>query len=139
MYRGCLPFSDSHRLTLSGRYSYQQAQNVTNPESPYYKYQIAYIPEHTFSASAGYENPLVNLSVHTVGMSTRWANNEHYEGTSIKAFTDCGLTLWRTFRWGRSQVEGRLDLKNVFNTQYEIVLFYPMPGRSYQLSASFKI
>ena len=137
--RGCLPFSDSHCLTLSGSYSYQQAQNVTNPESPYYKYQIAYIPEHTFSASAGYENPLVNLSVHTVGMSTRWANNEHYEGTSIKAFTDCGLTLWRTFRWGRSQVEGRFDLKNVFNTQYEIVLFYPMPGRSYQLSASFKI
>lgn len=137
--RGSLPFSDSHRLTLSGCYSYQQAQNVTNPESPYYKNQIAYIPEHTFSASAGYENPLVNVSVHTVGMSMRWANNEHYEGTSVKAFADCGLTLWRTFRWGRYQVDGRLDVKNLFNTQYEIVLFYPMPGRSYQLSASFFI
>lgn len=127
-----------HRLTASANYSYQRVQNVTDKESQYYGNQIAYQPEHSFAASLGYENPWLNGSLHTMGMTSRWANNEHYPGTSIDGFADCGLTLWHTFRWGTSQLEARADVRNIFDRQYEIVYHYPMPGRNYQVSIHYK-
>ena len=132
-------FSDNKKLTVAANYSYQRAQNMISPESPHYKKQIAYMPEHTASASVGFEHPWVNTSLHAVAVSQRWANNEHYDGTDIDGYCDVGLTLWRQFRLGRNQLESRFDLKNIFNKQYEIVSRYPMPGRSYQISINYHI
>ncbi len=129
----------NHRLELSAIYSYQQAENRTNSESPYYGYQIAYIPKHSGSIALGWENPWVSLSLHGSGVSSRWANNNHYEGTQIDGYWDMGLTAYRTFSWGEQQLEARFDVKNLFDAQYEIVRLYPMPGRSWQVSVKYQL
>ena len=131
--------NDRHHILLTGNYSYQQAENRTNDQSPYYGNQIAYIPRHMGSVSVGWENPWVNLSLHGSGVSSRWANNQHYDDTRIDGYWDTGLTAWHTFHWGSQSLEARVDLKNIFDRQYEIVRFYPMPGRSWQLSVKYKI
>ena len=131
--------SESQSLQFSGNYSYQQAENRTNPLSPYYGHQIAYVPLHTGSVAIGWENPWVSLSLHGSGISSRWANNNHQPGTLVKGYWDTGLTAYHTFRWGTQQLEARIDVKNLFDTQYEIVQFYPMPGRSWQLSVKYQI
>ena len=131
--------TDGHRLSLSGSYSYQRVENRNNPEASTYGYQVAYMPRHQGSLALSYENPWLNLSLHGTAVSSRWPNNDHYEGTLIPGYTDCGLTLWRTFRLGRHQLAGRFDLKNLFDKQYEIVGRYPMPGRSYQVSISYQL
>lgn len=132
-------FSPRHVLSLSGNYSYQRVENRFNPASTNYKKQIAYMPKHTGSIALSFENPWVNLSVHGVGMSSRWPNNDHYEGTMIDGYMDVGLTAYRDFSIGVHQLEARFDLKNVFNEQYEIVYHYPMPGRSYQITINYKL
>ena len=126
-------------LQLSGGYSYQQAENKTNPASPFYGNQIAYMPKHSGSIALGWENPWLCLSLHGSGVSSRWANNQHYEGTEIAGYWDMGLTAYHTFVLGEQQVEARLDVKNIFNEQYEIVRFYPMPGRSWLLSVKYQL
>ena len=126
-------------LQISGSYCYQQAENKTNSSSPFYGYQIAYIPKHTGSLAIGWENPWVNLSLHGSGISSRWANNQHYEGTEIDGYWDTGLTVWRTFSWKGQSLEARFDLKNLFDQQYEIVRLYPMPGRSWQVSLKYQL
>lgn len=130
---------EGHSLQFSGSYSYQQAENRTNSESPYYGNQIAYIPKHSGSAAVGWDNPWANLSVHLTGVSSRWANNQHYEGTEIEGYWDIGLTVYRHFRWKDQCLEARMDVKNVLNKQYEIVRFYPMPGRSWQVSVKYQL
>lgn len=127
------------KLDLSGSYSYQRAENRTNSSSPFYKYQIAYIPEHSGSVALGWENPWLSLSLHGSGICRRWANNQHTEGSIIDGYWDMGLTAWHTFQWGHHKLEARFDLKNLFDKQYEIVHFYPMPGRSWQLSFKYLI
>lgn len=128
------------QLSASANYSYQRVRNVTDTASDYYGLQTAYQPEHTFAASVSYEHPWLNGSVHVMGMSSRWANNEHYTGTRIDGFADCGVTLWRRFRLsGCHRLEARLDVRNIFNRQYEIVYHYPMPGRNYQVTINYKI
>ena len=131
--------ADGHQLSLSGNYSYQRVENRNNPEASTYGYQVAYMPRHQGSLSLSYENPWLNLSLHGTSVSSRWPNNDHYEGTLIPGYTDCGLTCWRQFRFGCHRLEGRFDLKNLFDKQYEIVGRYPMPGRSYQVSISYQL
>ena len=133
------PIAKGHVVEFSGCYSFQQAENRTNEDSPYYGYQIAYIPKHTGSAAIGWENPWVNVSLHGSGISSRWANNQHYEGTEIAGYWEMGLTLYRSFRWKEQCWEARMDLKNMFNKQYEIVRYYPMPGRSWQVSLKYEL
>lgn len=131
-------FSPRYAVLVSGNYSYQRVENRFNPESPNYKKQIAYMPCHTASAALTFENPWVNVSLHGVGMTSRWPNNDHYEGTMIDGYTDIGMTAYRQFTWGRHQLEARFDLKNMFDKQYEIVYRYPMPRRSYQVTINYK-
>lgn len=133
------PIAKGHVVEFSGCYSFQQAENRTNEDSPYYGYQIAYIPKHTGSAAIGWENPWVNVSLHGSGISSRWANNQHYEGTEIAGYWEMGLTLYRNFRWKEQYWEARMDLKNMFDKQYEIVRYYPMPGRSWQVSLKYEL
>lgn len=128
-----------HQVMVTGNYSYQRAQNRTNPESPNYNKQIAYMPEHSWAAAVNYENPWVNVSIHGHGVTARWPNNDHYAGTMIDGYKEFGLTAYRAFSWGRHRLEGRVDVKNLFNEQYELVGHYPMPGRSWQLSILYKI
>lgn len=130
---------ERHNLELTGSYSYQQAENTTNPASPFYGNQIAYVPRHTGSIALGWENPWLSLSLHGSGISSRWANNQHYEGTKIDGYWDMGLTAYHTFFLGDQTVEARMDVKNLFNEQYEIVRFYPMPGRSWQFSVKYQL
>ncbi len=130
--------AEGHQVAVAGSYSYQRVEDRNNPDASTYGYQVAYMPRHQGSLSVSYENPWVNVSLHGTSVSSRWPNNNHYEGTLIAGYTDCGATLWRQFRWHRHQLEARFDLKNVFDKQYEIVANYPMPGRNYQISINYK-
>ena len=129
----------SHTLLLTANYSYQQAHNRTNPDSPYYGLQLAYTPEHQGAASLSWENPWADVVVHMHAMSDRWASNEHYDGTAVAGYAEWGVTLQRRLRWREQRMDLRFDLKNISDRQYEIVGHYPMPGRSYQLSLSYHI
>jgi len=129
--------SSEHKLLLAGNYTFQKVQNKTNPSSEYYGYQIAYTPEHTGSLTLSWENPWVNLSFKGMRVSSRWANNEHYQTTMIDGYTECGVTAYRDFHYKNNNFHLRFDIKNLFNEQYEIVRFYPMPSRSWTLTMKY--
>ena len=128
-----------HTLTATAAYSLSQAQNRTNPQSPYYGNQIAYMPKHTGSGSIGWENPWLCVALSGHGQSSRWTNNEHLDGTLIDGYAEVGLTLWRQVKLGRSSIDARLDVKNLLDKQYEIVGSYPMPGRSWQITLNYNL
>ena len=126
-----------HTLTAAANYSLQSATNRTNPESPYYGTQIAYMPLHSGAASIGWENPWANIAISGHGVSERWANNEHLDGTKMEGYAELGVSLWRKFKIRETAMEVRADIKNLTDRQYEIVGSYPMPGRSW--SATVKV
>ena len=130
--------SPRHVLTCSGYYSYQRAQNRSNPSSPYYNMQIAYTPEHSASFALAWENPWVNIASHLTAVSERWSTNSHLEGTRVDGYYELGASASRRFSLWRGMLELRFDLKNLTDRQYEIVGSYPMPGRSYQFSFNYK-
>ena len=123
-------------ISLSGNYTYNKCENRTSKTSEYYHNQLAYMPVHSGSVSLSYENPLVNLSIHGTGMTMRWANNEHYNGNSIPGYIEAGLSMYKTIDIG-GKLTLRGDILNIFNKQYNIIYMYPMPGRSFTMSATY--
>ncbi|MCH5311301.1 MAG: TonB-dependent receptor [Prevotella sp.] len=131
-------FNDKHTLIANGNYTMQKVENDTDGDDNKGK-QIAYTPKHSGGFSIAWENPWVNISANGIFATSRWANNEHYQGTMLKGYTDFGVTAYRKIALGKGGFDLRLDIKNIFNRQYEIVRFYPMPGRSWQMTIKYKI
>ncbi len=129
-----------HRLILSGNYSYQRAQPRTNRESSEWNKQVAYTPKHSGAASLAWENPWVNVSAHATGVSDRYTTNNNLPATRFAGYVEAGFTAWRQFALpGRKTLELRADLINAFDKQYCVVARYPMPGRSWMVTACFRI
>ena len=131
--------NQKHSLIFAGNYTLQKVQDRTDgPSSPYYNLQVAYTPVYSGSASLAWENPWVNFSANAVMVSSRWPNNEHYQGTMLPGYTTIGLTAYRSFNVWKHDLYLRFDIKNLFNEQYEIVGNYPMPGRSWHFTIRYK-
>lgn len=125
-----------HSLLLSANYSWQRGADRTRRESQSFGKQPAYMPQHALTASLAYENPWVNLSAAVTAVSERWSTNEHVAGTRLAPYHEWSFGLYRQFDLGECRLLLRADLRNAFDRQYEVVRRYPMPGRSYRLSAS---
>ena len=131
-------FSPMQSVSINTNYSLQRVANMTNKESLSYKNQIAYTPLHSGSVTLCWQNPWVNMSFTGEGMSDRWATNEHAAGTKLDRFMEFSFSAYRQFSIGRSQVVARVSMLNIFDKQYDIVTHYPMPGRSWKISLTFK-
>lgn len=128
-----------HRLLLAVNYTLQKVRDRTGDKSSkYYDYQVAYTPEYSGGASLAWENPWLNISANTVMVASRWPNNEHYQGTMLPGYSTIGLTAYRNINIRNFDLHLRFDLKNLLNTQYEIVGNYPMPGRSWMATIRIK-
>ena len=140
----------NHKLLLAGNYSLQRVLNHTNSESKYYDTQIAYTPLHSGSITMAWQNPWCNLSLTGDGMSKRWSTNEHNDDTDLSGFMEWGATVYKDLRLseilnlrssekpGNPEIRVKLSVLNIFDHQYEIVSRYPMPGRSWRLSISYR-
>lgn len=132
-------FTDRLKLSFSGSYTWQRCENKTNSESQYYGNQIAYTPEHTFSAALGVEHPWLSVAANAYGVSRRYTTNEHYDGTCVSGYAEFGLSVYRHFRLWRGLLGARIDIKNLLDKQYFVVAKYPMPGRSWQITLNYKL
>ncbi len=119
--------SAGQSIDFAAAYTYQRIANRTTPDSPHYGKQIPYQPLNQGSASVGWINPWVCLSLHGQASGGRWATSNHYQGTRIGGYVDMALTAYRNFKIKNTRMQLRADIENLLNHQYEIVANYPMP------------
>ena len=126
-------------LGLIANYSWQRAENRINRLSPYYHHQIAYVPEHSACVTALWQNPWVNVSVTSDGMTERWTTNEHHTGTRLAGFVEMDLNAYRSFSLRKILLTVKGSILNLLDKQYEMVAHYPLPGRSWRISFELTI
>ncbi len=119
------------KVNFTVRYSYQSAIDKT-PDSAGYGRQIPYVARHTAAAIADidYKGWKANLNY-----NLRSGRNDTYG--ELPAWDTFDMTFSRTFGI-RSDGERPLcsftlllKAANIFNERYEIVRWYPLPGRSF--------
>jgi outer membrane cobalamin receptor len=127
--------------TLNSRinYTYQKAQNFTNPESNYYGDQIPYIPVNSgsFILGGSYRSWDFNYSFIYTGERYNASANipENYE----KPWYTSDISISKTFLWKHNEIKLAAEVNNLFNQQYEVVQCYPMPGTNFYFTVSIKI
>lgn len=65
------------KLIMSGSYTWQQAIDLTDPDSKSYKDQLPYTPEHSGNVSAIIETPWLNVGYSIVGVSKRYCLSQN--------------------------------------------------------------
>ena len=125
--------ANGHALEAQGHYSYMNAEDRSSRGASTYGKQIAYTPEHNYSAAFTWRNPWVNISLTAYGVSKRWATNEHTAGTNLGGYSELGTSLFREFQLkGRQRLTASLSVSNLLNKQYEVITAYPMPGTGWR-------
>lgn len=125
------------RCYLTGSYNFMQAEDVTDPDSKTWRNQIVYTPRHSGSGSFTLETPWANLSYNVTFASERYTLAQNLPSYRIEPYSDHGLSLSREFRFKRHRLRVQADALNLSGKNYEIIRFYPMPGRNYKISINY--
>ncbi len=129
------------RINLSGNYTYQRALDVTDPDSnkdkSTYKHQIAYTPRVSASGQAGIETPWINMSYSFLYSGKRYTVGQNIAANRLDSYSDHSISASRDFQIRKVTSSLSVEVLNLMDKNYEIVRYFPMPGRS--VRATLKI
>lgn len=135
-----MTFREGYRLLLTGNYNFMQAEDITDRKGKLWRHQIAYTPRHTATGSMTLSTPWVDLTYNVMSVSKRYSLSQNLKANRIEPYTDHGLSLSRVFRLTRRQsVRLQVDALNLGGKNYEVVRFYPMPGRNYKATVTYNL
>ncbi len=135
-----LDLGKGFRMYLTGNYNFTQAEDITDRKSKIWRHQIAYTPRHTATGSMTLSTPWVDLTYNVMSVSKRYSLSQNLKANRIEPYTDHGLSLSRVFRLPRRQtVRLQVDALNLGGKNYEVVRFYPMPGRNYKATVTYNL
>ena len=117
---------------LTGAYTFQESLDKLEASASYNR-QLPYTPKHSGNASLLIRNPWVNLGYSVLFQGERWSSSQRTDQYRLKAYSEHTLTLSREFRFKSCQLNFSGSIHNLFDKQYEIVKYYPMPGRSFSI------
>ena len=129
----CHP-ADWLQMHLSGNFSYQYAVDATDSEAKNWMNQIPYTPRVCGGAVALFETRWVTLSYTLDAVGKRYSLPQNIPANEISGYMDHSLSLSRTFTLRRVRIRACAEALNMGNVNYEIVRWYPMPGRNYRFT-----
>lgn len=125
-------------FVLNTNYTYQKTVDVTDPSSPTYLHQIAYIPEHTVNTDLTLMFRRTGVRISNYVVSKRYALNENILANELEGFFLMDASIFHTFRVGSSQSLKLIgNVKNALNSSYAYIRSYIMPGINYSISLSY--
>ncbi len=123
-------------FNLLASYTYQKAQDFTDPESSSYGGQIPYIPWHSGSLilGAAYRSWSFNYSFIYTG--ERYESSANIPENYAQPWYTSDLSLSKGFEIKKCRLHLSAEVNNIFDQQYEVVQCYPMPGTNFKIAAS---
>ena len=138
--------ADIH-INTSLNYTHQKAQDFTDPLSPWYGGQIAYIPWHNGSTIANivWRNWDLNYSFIYVG--ERYHNSANIPENYEQPWYTHDLTIGKRVHLFKNAPSGKTgiglkitaEVNNLLNQYYDVVLNYPMPGRNFKIILKMEV
>ncbi len=124
-------------LQLDGSYTRQDVIDVTDKKSKNYKHQLPYTPEHSGSVSVSVENPWVNISWLATAVGDRYSLPQNLEANLIDGYFEQQLSFNRNFTFKHSSLLLQATIVNLGDVTYDVIRYYPMPGRSFKANIKY--
>jgi outer membrane receptor protein involved in Fe transport len=137
-----LPFDI--RLQPRLTYTYQRAMDYSDPTdndipAGTYKGQIAYIPRHSGSAVVALSRKDFNLNYSFIYTGERYHTSSNILANYEQPWYTHDISASYNFRLSACKFKATVEINNLFNQQYEVILNYPMPGRNYRFILRFDL
>ena len=123
-------------VVVSAGYTWQKAIDVTDATAKNYRDQLPYTPRHNGNTSLIVETPWVDVGYSAVSVGKRYFLSQNIPENEIDRYTEQTATLSRTFTWKGCKLSLRLEVINLADKQYDVIKYYPMPGRSWRVGGT---
>lgn len=118
-------------------YTWQNAMDITDPNSSRYKDRIPYSPDHSGTAMVSMDFRQWSMGLTGMFSGTRYTLGENNPFNQLDGFGTTDIYLSRKMDISFVKINIRLELNNLFNKQYDVIRYFPMPGRNYLISLQF--
>ena len=144
---GTFDLTNEVLLTVAAAYTYQKAQDFTDPGELTYGGQIAYIPWHSGSATVNLQWKGLSVNYAFIYVGERYHNSANIPANREQPWYTHDMSISYDMPISRksivdsrkSKVDSRkpkysprlyfaVEINNLLNQQYEVILNYPMPG-----------
>ena len=126
-------------INLSAAYTYQRAMDKTNPSGTTYNHQLAYTPRHSGSVILTIQNKNTGGSINNFASGAYYSNSYNGKEYRMPSYSETGVSVWHNFSVKNSTIQLRAEVINLFDTRYELVTNYPMPGRQFRIGANITL
>lgn len=118
-------------------YTFQHAVDITDPTMVTYKNRIPYTPDNSGSLLTylSYKNWTVSYSLLFSGKRYSMRANDPTNRLSGWAIQD--ITIIRKLKFHSIEMDVKAGLNNIFNSRYDVVRYFPMPGQNYLFTLNF--
>ncbi|MEG0701130.1 MAG: TonB-dependent receptor [Muribaculaceae bacterium] len=125
-------------------YTYQKAQDFSDSAdndavAGTYGGQISYIPWHSGSIISRFSYRKWDLNYSFIYVGERYHNSSNIRANYEQPWYTHDVTIGREFNVKNVDFRISLEVNNLFNQQYDVVLNYPMPGRNFKLILKMEI
>lgn len=131
--------SKNYKALLSINYSYQHAQDVTDPTSSTYFNQLPYIPKNTVAINGGINRGALGIYYNQLISSSRYFTNNNLPDSYLAPYAIGDVSAVYKGLINKVPVVLSAEVNNVFNKDYVVIQSYPMPGRSLRISFQITI
>ncbi|MCC6257704.1 MAG: TonB-dependent receptor [Chitinophagaceae bacterium] len=122
-------------LNTGINYSFQQALDLSDPSSVSYRKQLPYAAIHAGTLRAVAEWGRLRTGYNLLFTGERYRAGGELPGDRLSAFTTHDVNVAYQVKMKKSMaMEFKAEANNIFNRQYEIIRYYPMPGFNFRLS-----
>ena len=126
-------------IIATTNYTLTRAGDVTDPTAQGYRIQLPYTPVHSGSARLLFTTPWINIGYSVLMASERYSMSEQIARYLIERYGEHTLTLSHTFKLKGIHLTTQAEAINFTNAQYQIIQYYPMPGRQYRITFKIEI
>lgn len=127
-------------------YTFQKAQDFTEEKKgedlgpgveDYYGDQIPYVPVHSGSAVINCTYGTWSFNYSFIYTGERWMLGGNIPVNYIQPWYTSDISIAKTFGIRDTELSVTLDVNNIFNQQYEVVKWYPMPGTNFKITLGY--
>lgn len=126
-------------LDIQGAYSWMRAIDLTDPGSKSYRNQLPYTPRHSGNAGLLLHTPWLNVGYTIVAAGKRYILAQNIPSNEVEAYHDHTLTLSRELKMGGCSLSVMASATNLFDANYDVIRYYPMPGRAFHITLEFTL
>ena len=130
---------DKLRASTRLTYTYQRAQDLTDPSDTYYGGQIPYIPWHSGSAIVSLAWGGWDLNYSFIYTGERYDASANIRENYTRPWYTSDVSLSRLFILKKHSLRLTAEVNNLLNQQYEVVRSYPMPGINTKLKIDYTL